>query len=226
MSLRKPAALGLLATALIVTALFAARAQARSSQVFETLSTSQSEFAPGILNNGWWSSTGTHILNNDNYGVGMAQGLTVRDFFTFDASLLGGCARSARLQIPRGLESGEIGGATTGATLALHDVSTDALTLNRTTGPNLAIFVDLGTGASYGSRFFPTAPPFVSDSFVAYLNAAGVQALNAAFLAGGFFSIGGMLLGEPVNTFLFGLTPMIGPLGKRPVNLVVTTGAC
>jgi hypothetical protein len=35
-----------------------------------------------------------------------------------------------------------------------------------------------------------------------------------------------MIAGEPDLTFLFGQTPVIGPLGKRPVNLVVTTGAC
>src|SRR5262249_8660336 len=57
-----------------------------------------------------------------------------------------GCARSARLRIPRGLESGELGGATTGATLVLHDVSTDALTLNTSFVANPAIFADLGTG--------------------------------------------------------------------------------
>jgi hypothetical protein len=129
MSLRKPAALGLLATALIVTALFAARAQARSSQVFETLSTSQSEFAPPFLNTGFWTNFGAH--GRDGYTVGRFTVTTLRDYFTFDASLLGGCARSARLQIPRGLESGDLpGGATTGTTLVLHDVSTDALTLN------------------------------------------------------------------------------------------------
>ncbi|HKA03661.1 MAG TPA: hypothetical protein VKD67_05010 [Acidimicrobiales bacterium] len=73
----------------------------------------------------------------------------------------------------------------------------------------------------------PTAPPFVSDSFVVTLNGAGVQALNAAFLAGGFFSIGGMIADESAaNTVLFLATPVFGPLGRRPVNLVVTTDAC
>src|SRR5262245_38356801 len=129
--------------------------------------------------------------------------------------------RSAYRTRPRGRAG------TTGTTLVLHDVSTDALTLNTGVGPNLAIFDDLGMGAVYGSRFFPTAAPFVSDSFVVYLNAAGVQALNTASLAGSFFSIGGMIAPESAaNTLLFAFTPVTGPLGKRPVNLVVTTGAC
>jgi hypothetical protein len=183
-----------------------------------------SEFAPGVLNSALLVNAGFH--SRDGYIVGRSGAFTFRDYFTFDASLLGGCARSARLQIPRGLESGELGGAATGTTLVLHDVSTDALTLNTSFATDPAIFADLGTGASFGSRFFPTAPPFVSDSFVVYLNAAGVQALNAAFLAGGFFSIGGMIFPESAVTFLFGATPVFGPLGKRPVNLIVTTGAC
>jgi hypothetical protein len=70
--------------------------------VFETLSTSQSEFTPGLLNNGLWNSFGQHLINNfDNYAVGRNVAPQLRDFFTFDASLLGGCARSARLHPAR-----------------------------------------------------------------------------------------------------------------------------
>src|SRR5262249_25102648 len=180
---------------------------------------------PGFLNNGVWVNTGGHGI--DPCIVGDFIGTTFRDYFTFDASLLGGCARSARLQIPRGVESGEIPvGANAVTALVLHDVSTDALTLNTSSAATPTVFADLG-GAVFGSRFFPTAPPFVSDSLVVYLNGAGVQALNAAFLAGGFFSIGGMIANESAaDTFLFAITPVIGPAGKRPANLIVTTGPC
>jgi hypothetical protein len=149
-----------------------------------------------------------------------------RDFFSFDASLLSGCARSATLRIPRGLESGEDNFAATGATLALHDVSTDALTLNTTAGPNAGIFDGLGTGGVYGSRFCATAPPLPGDAFVVTLNGAALQDLNAAVLTRGFFSIGGMLLDETpaANTFLFAETR--SNFNPRPVTLLVTTGPC
>jgi hypothetical protein len=214
--------LGLVTAVLIVTALFAAQAQARSTLSVQRLSTNQSEFTPDIQNRGWWDDTGSHELGNDNYLAGL-DGRVFRDFFSFDASRLSGCARSATLQIPRGLESGEDGFATTGATLVLHDVSTDALTLNATAGPNVGIFDDLGTGAVYGSRFFLTAPPFAGDAFVVTLNGAALQGLNAAVQSGGFFSIGGMLLDETVvDTFLFAVTQ--SNFNRRPVTLLVTTG--
>jgi hypothetical protein len=225
MSVRKLLMLGLLTAALIVMALFAARAQARPALSVQRLDTDQTEFAPPVQNRGWWNAMGFHTVGNDNYLVGWF-GAAQRDFFTFDASLLGGCARSATLQIPRGVESGEFGGATTGATLLLHDVSTDALTLNTTTGPNPGIFTDLGTGAVYGSRFFPTAPPFPSDAFIVNLNEAALQDLNSAVHSGGFFSIGGMLDPEPAAalTFLFASTQSI--LNPRPVTLLITTVPC
>lgn len=228
MSLRKLVAVGLLATALVVTALFAARAQARSTLPMVKLSTADSEFAPGTLNNGWWNIAGAHVIGNDNYTVGNRLGQTWRDFFTFDASLLPGCARSVTLQIPTSSfsGSGDNGGATTGGNLVLHDVSTDPVTLNTTAGPDLTIFNDLGTGAFYGSRFLPTVGPYAGDSFTLTLSTAAIHDLNTAALDGDFFSIGGMIAGEPAETALFGFTPVIGPLGKRPVNLLVTLGAC
>src|SRR5262249_58998470 len=129
-----------------------------------------------------------------------------------------GCVSSARLQIPRG--SGIV--VSPGATLSLHDVSTPAMQLNTNTPPGagLAIFVDLGSGAFYGSRFFATVPPFASDSAVVYLNAAGIKDLNAAFLAGGFFSIGGMIAREPARPLPFRKTPVppAPPLHQPPGN--------
>jgi hypothetical protein len=225
MHFRKLVALGLTAAALAVAALFAAQAGARPAFMTVTLQTSQSEFSPGVLNNGWWDDTGIHTPNG-NYIVGQL-GPVFRDFFTFDASLLSGCARAAKLQIPRGDGSGDIGGAATGAFFELHDVTTDLLTLNTGTGPDTAIFDDLGSGASYGGRFLPTGAPYAADSFVITLNTAAVHDLNAAFLNSDFFSIGGMITGEPFFTFLFGGTPVFTPTDvARPVNLIVTVGPC
>jgi hypothetical protein len=229
MSLRKLTALGLVATTLVAGALLAGRAEARSLATF-TLTTDQSEFSQGLLTSGWWNSNGTHRVDLDNYcvGNGCTAGLILRDFFSFDASLLPGCARSATLQIPTQFNSGsgDFFGSTAGGTLVLHDVSTDPLTLNTTAGPNPAIFDDLGTGAFYGSRFFPTVAPYASDSFTLTLSLAAIHDLNAAFLKNDFFSIGGMIAGEPPTTWLFGFTPILGPHGKRPVNLIVTIGTC
>ena len=230
MTLRRLAVLGLLATALIVTALFAARAQARSAAPVVTLRTTDSEFTPGTQNAGWWDDAGFHGVGNDNYEVGVAPDLTpeiLRNFFTFDASTVPGCARNARLQIPSGpgSGSGDFGGVTTGAFYALHDVETDALTLNTTSG-DVAVFDDLGSGASYGTTFEPTVAPYRSDSFVVTLNGAGLADLNSAILSGDFFSVGGMIAGEPDLTSLFGFTPIAGPSGDRSVNLLITIGPC
>jgi hypothetical protein len=238
MTVRKLVALGLLATMLIAAGLLVAQAEARSSLVVVRLSTDQGEFQPGIPNSGNWAEFGGggHEVNNPNYVVGnfgpLAGGLRVRNYFTFDASLLPGCARSATLQVPvsPGGGSGDFGFSKAGALFVLHDVSTDAFTLNQTGGPNLAIFDDLGTGAVYGSRFLPTVGPFGAEAFVVPLNTpAAVRDLNSAFLSGGFFSVGGMLAGEPDDTWILGRTPPVGPpplLALRPTSLLVTVGPC
>jgi hypothetical protein len=103
MSVQKLTALSLLTTLLIAAGLFAGRGQARSSLAVVKLSTAQSEFHPGILNSGNWAEFGggLHEVNNDNYVVGNFTGnggLRVRNYFSFDASLLPGCARSASLR--------------------------------------------------------------------------------------------------------------------------------
>jgi hypothetical protein len=239
MSLRKLAVLGLLATALVVSALLAAQAQGRSNALPQfKLMTTDSEFTVDVQNAGWWDDAGTHNVGNDNYEVGVAPDLTptiLRNFFTFDGSLAPACARNAALQIPRGEGSGEFGGLTTGGTYALHDVLTPAIELNTNTtdgvtpippGAGLEIFADLGDGALYGSKFLPTAPPYATDSFIVQLNNAALHDLNTAILTDSFFSVGGMIAGEPDLTSLFGFTPVAGPLGDRPVNLLITPGGC
>jgi hypothetical protein len=108
-------------------------------------------------------------------------------------------------------------------------VATDAFTLNQTGGPNLAVFEDLGTGAVYGSRFLPTVGPYKAEAFVIPLGPAAVRDLNGAFSNGGFFSVGGMLAGEPIDTWIFGRTPPVGPpplFAERPSSLLVTIGPC
>jgi hypothetical protein len=237
MSVRKLTALGLLAMMLVAAALFAGRGQARPGLTVVRLSTAQSEFQAGVLNSGNWGefNGGVHEVNNDNYVVGNFTGnggLRVRNYFSFDASLLPGCARSASLQVPfpPGAGSGDAGFSTAGALYVLRDVATDAFTLNQTSGPNLAIFDDLGSGATYGSKFVPTVGPYSAEAFVIPLNTpAAIHDLNTAFLSGRFFSVGGMIAGEPVNTWILGMTPPVGPpplFAERPTNLLVTVGPC
>jgi hypothetical protein len=159
-------------------------------------------------------------------------GLRVRNYFSFDASLLPGCARSASLQVPfpPGAGSGDQGFSTAGALYMLHDVATDAFTLNRTGGPDPAIFDDLGSGAVYGSKLVPTVGPYRAEAFVIPLNMpAALHDLNTAFSSGGFFSVGGMIAGEPVDTWILGETPPVGPpplFAERPASLLVTVGPC
>jgi hypothetical protein len=228
MSLRKLIALGLLATALVVAALLAARAQARTASTIFRLSTKQSTFI-SAQNMGWWNSNGTHTVGNANYVVGHPpeEVAVFRDFFAFDGSLAPGCARTASLQIPIGTGSGDFGGATTGALFVMHSVETDAQTLITTGGPDTAVFDDLGDGDVYGSSFEPTAAPYKAEVFVIPLNAVGVRDLNAAILSDRFFTVGGMIAGEPADTSLFNFTPLAhGHSVETPATLLVTMGPC
>jgi hypothetical protein len=225
-----------IATAMLASAAFAVvlagpPAQARSAATV-TLTTQQHEITNGVLNQGWWDDAGLHSPNNDNYEVGNApdQGSQIlRNFFSFDASLLtGGCATSATLQIPIGVGSGDFGGVATIANYVLHDVSTAAATLRTSSGPDILIYHDLGTGTVLGGRALPTAGPYDGlTTFPVPLNASGVAALNAAKGKKAFFSVGGMIDHEPDDTSLFGFTPVEDHLGNDiPVKLVITVGSC
>jgi hypothetical protein len=150
-----------------------------SAQTVQTFTTSQSEFTPGVKNQGWWSPTASNLDANDSYVVGRVGNDLFRNFFSFDLS--SACpASSVTLQLTR---AGQIGPLT----YSLFDVSTPAATLNANAGPSQTLFNDLGSGTSFGS--FPVADGSETDVLSFPLNAAGVAAFNAA--RGGFFSIGG-----------------------------------
>jgi hypothetical protein len=166
----------------------------------QTFTTSQSEFTPGVKNQGWWSPTASNLDANDNYFVGRSSlgppgsEQLHRNFFTFDLS--SACrASSVTLQLTRFGQTGPL-------TYSLFEVSTPAATLNANTGTGQTIFDDLGTGTSFGSFPAPGGQEFDLLSFP--LNAAGVAAFNAA--RGGFFSIGGWTpdLASSGESFLFG----------------------
>jgi hypothetical protein len=165
------------AAAVCVLALVApAAGQAVTTQTFTT---SQSQFTPGVKNQGWWSPTASNLDANDNYVVGRVGAELFRNFFSFDLS--SACpAASVTLQLTRANQTGPL-------TYSLFDVSTPAATLNANNGASQTIFDDLGSGTGFGS--FPV-PEGAQDDVLSFpLNAAGVAAFNAA--RGGFFSIGG-----------------------------------
>jgi hypothetical protein len=159
----------------------------------QTFSTSQSEFDPGVRNQGWWSPTAPNDNFNQNYIVGRLGNDDFRNFFTFDLS--SACqASSATLQLIRFDQTGPL-------TYSLFDVSTPAATLNANNGTSRTIFTDLGTGTRFGSFRVPDGA--VADVLSFPLSSAGVSAFNGA--RGGFFSIGGsIVLPSFVQGFLYG----------------------
>jgi hypothetical protein len=178
----------------------------------QTFTTSQSEFTPGVKNQGWWSPTASNFDANDNYFVGRLDAELFRNFFTFNLS--SACqAAGVTLQLTRANQTGPL-------TYVLFDVSTPAATLNANNGTSQTIFDDLGTGTSFGS--FPVAEGAADDVLSFPLNAAGVAAFNAA--RGGFFSIGGwtpdaVTSGES-ESYLFGGSEIV--LITETQQLVVT----
>jgi hypothetical protein len=204
---------------LMLTALALAGPAAAQEVPTETFTTSQSEFTPGVKNQGWWSP---RLANNDRNDSYLADGFAMtRNFFTFD--LTSACvASSVTLELTRGLQVGDP--QTRLATYSLFDVSTPAGTLNANVGTSQTIFEDLGTGASYGSFDIPDGAE--TDVVSLPLNAAGVTAFNVA--RGGFFSIGGA---TPADQFVFvsaGGGPPVGGTQQLVVAcaLPTTTDEC
>lgn len=231
MNVRRSTAFTLLGALAVAALMIGAQAQARSAATL-TIATHQNEISPGNQNMGWWDDAATHVVGNDNYEVGNApdEGARIfRNFFSFDTSLAGGnCASAATLQIPIGEGSGDFGGVQGVANYVFHDVSTPASTLITAGGPDLTVYHDLGTGTVYGGRVLPTVGPYPVGNFPVSLNAAGLAALNAAIKAPhpGYFTVGGMIKGEPADTSLFGFTPENHSGQEWPVRLVLTLGSC
>jgi hypothetical protein len=186
------------AVSVLVPVSFAGPAHAATVEV----DTSQSRLSAGF-NQGWWSASGTpNVDTNDNYLVGVHEGVEFRDFFTFDLRLVPEALTvvAATLRVPVGFSNA--GDAT--ETVALFDVSTDAGLLNANNGTNPGIFHDLGTGRSYGR--VDVARGLVNTIVSFPLNSAAVTDINAS--RAGFFSIGGALssLAGRSEEFLFGGT--------------------
>jgi hypothetical protein len=179
------ALMSLLQRAIYMAFALLALCQSASAAVF-TFNTSDSQFDPGIDNQGFWSATLANADNNTNYQTGNTAGSITRSFFTFDLSglnLSGQQITSATLELRR---YGYTGDAT--ETVQFFDVSTAAATLNNNTGASPAIFNDLGTGTSYGA-FSISSSGLTTDLLSFALNSGARTDIAAG--AGGFFSIGG-----------------------------------
>ena len=177
-----------------------------------TFNTSDSQFDPGVDNQGWWPGTSAQaaIDANDNYFTGQSL-VELRSFFTFDLSGLdldGKTPTSATLELRRGFQTADV-------TLGFFQVSTNAATLNNNVGYNGAIFADLGDGPSYGTFSVPNGNMEDVVSFA--LNAQALLDIENA--SGGFFSIGGDLQGDsPGFIYIFGQTEV----GDTVQRLVLT----
>lgn len=149
------------------------------------LTTAQSEFQTGSLNQGWWTNnpsygTGTE---NDNHFTG-AIGAELRSFYTFDLSNVNGTITTATLRVMRGYQGGAVN-------LDLWDVSTTAAVVNNNLGASNEIFTDLGSGKSYGNYVVTTGNQSDYDNQYDYLDfALNTQALNDLGNGTGFFTIG------------------------------------
>src|SRR6266481_3782375 len=63
------------------------------------LNTSDSQFDPGVDNQGWWSNSATNNDPNQDYITGVTGTTDTHSFFTFDLSSLSQTAVSATLEV-------------------------------------------------------------------------------------------------------------------------------
>lgn len=164
-----------------------------------TLTTADSAFTNGTLNQGWWVKQGwwgTDNVNNDlndNYLTGYSPQAEYRSYYTFDLRKIGGEVTSATLKVMQGFQTGNV-------TLGLWDVSESASVVNNNIGVSQSIFADLGSGKSYGT--FSVQPTTSSDYLYFELNSDALQDLRNH---SNFFTIGASLVGSP-GQFIFGST--------------------
>jgi len=151
--------------------------------------TSQSPFLSGWNNSGWWSET--QIPTSDNYFTGNSSVYGVphehRSYFTFDLATLTEVALSATLEVARY----DYVSSAPYETIGLFEVSTSPADLHVHKQTSASIFLDLGSGRSYGTSVVSSGGQ-PNDVLSFPLNADAVSDINAAH--GGFFSIGGALL--------------------------------
>lgn len=148
---------------------------------------------------GWWSLDTPNVLTNTNYTTGTSPNVSpgvdfqYRSFFTFDLSnpaLQGQKIIGAELSLQAFIGTG----FNDGGLISFFDVNTSASVLNHTIGiAPVAIWNDLGSGASYGTGTAgsPSQPVDFHPTDVLHfqLNSAAIADLNQA-IGTGLFSIG------------------------------------
>lgn len=176
---------------------------------------------------GWYNVSGTHLAQIDNYIVGAGNGSLYHNFFVFDLTAVSELVVGASLELynPDNALPALKGYVSPDATetYALYDVSTpiDILQASNAGAVGQAVYDDLGSGSALGEVSVSAADNGTVVSIV--LNAAGLEALNAA--RGGQFAIGGALatLGGASSEYLFGFSQAIGNPELR--QLVIETSA-
>jgi hypothetical protein len=168
----------------------------------QLLTTAQSPFTPGSLNQGIYGSALEY--GKGGYETGTQSHVVRRNFFTFD--LADACqATSVTLQLVRGVDD-------EGPHYTINEVTTAASVVNNpAVSDREPVFEDLGDGQTFGDYDLPDeGGPHDVVSFP--LNSAGVAAFNAA--RGGFFTIGGQGSGVQLDpfssTFIFRETSKAG----------------
>jgi len=170
------------------------------------VSTSDGSLLSDTDDQGWYTDRGQHTLQNDNYLVGDNGGDLFRNFFVFDLSgldLTGQVVTGATLELTRfaassivpdfvfqyGLFDVDLAATSRATLLADH-----ALVMG-TNAEGLAIYADLGSGASYGGLAVDPDVGSSDDLLVFNLSAAALADIASA--AGGSFAIGGAITNLP-----------------------------
>jgi len=167
-----------------------------------TFTTSDTEILPDTDNQGWYTSHGEHLAQNDNYLIGHNGADSHRNFFLFDLSgldLTGQVVTSATLEVRRYSSSADYIfdyglfdidlAATPPATLLAGHPLDDV--------EGVAIYQDLGSGTSYGGMAFDPALSDPDDLLVFPLAVSALADITTA--AGGFFGIGGAITNLEFN---------------------------
>ena len=133
---------------------------------------------------GWWRNDGYHSASNKNTITGQNGSGTqlFHSFFVFDlSSVPAGSFMNAKLR----LEIENYFGPDSSESLTISDVSTPIEILT-SSGTNVAVFNDLGSGNSYGN--FTVVPADVGSVLEITLNSQAITDIIAA--TGGFFAVG------------------------------------